>query len=81
MVVTTNDWTNIPYYPTSKEKKEEYAQQLVSMGKQVPQELLRQIELDKAKEVKVQQAQQQTGTNTPAQPGQQTTQQVPGQTK
>jgi hypothetical protein len=51
MVVTTNDWTNIPYYPTSREKKEEYAHQLVSTGRQVPQELLRQIELDKAKEV------------------------------
>lgn len=51
MVVTTNDWTNIPYYPTNREKKEEYAQQLVSTGRQVPQELLRQIELDKAKEL------------------------------
>jgi hypothetical protein len=51
MVVTTNDWTNIPYYPTNREKKEEYAQQLVSTGREVPQELLRQIELDKAKEV------------------------------
>jgi len=51
MVVTTNDWSNIPYYPTSREKKEQYAHQLVSTGRQVPQELLRQIELDKAKEV------------------------------
>lgn len=51
MVVTTNDWTNIPYYPTTREKKEEYAHQLVSTGRQVPQELLRQIEIDKAKEV------------------------------
>jgi hypothetical protein len=51
MVITTNDWTNIPYYPTSKEKKEQYAHQLASMGKQIPQELIRQIELDKAKEV------------------------------
>jgi hypothetical protein len=51
MVSTTKEWSNIPYYPTSKEKKEEYAHQLASMGKQVPQELLRQIEQDKAKEV------------------------------
>jgi hypothetical protein len=51
MVVTTNDWSNIPYYPTSREKKEQYAHQLVSTGRQVPQELLRQIEIDKAKEV------------------------------
>ena len=51
MVITTNDWTNIPYYPTSKEKKEQYMHQLASMGKQIPQELIRQIELDKAKEI------------------------------
>jgi hypothetical protein len=51
MVVTTNDWTNIPYYPTNKEKKEQHAQQLASMGKQIPQELIRQIELEKAKEL------------------------------
>ena len=51
MVVTTNDWSNIPYYPTSKEKKEQHAQQLASMGKNVPQELLRQIQNDKAKEL------------------------------
>ena len=23
MVVTTNDWTNIPYYPTNREKKDD----------------------------------------------------------
>jgi len=51
MVVTTNDWSNIPYYPTSREKKEQYAQQLASSGRPVPPELLRQIELEKAKEV------------------------------
>jgi len=51
MVVTTNDWSNIPYYPTSREKKEQYAQQLASTGRPVPPELLRQIELEKAKEV------------------------------
>lgn len=51
MVITTNDWSNIPYYPTNREKKEQYANQLASTGRQVPQELLRQIELEKAKEV------------------------------
>ena len=51
MVVTTNDWTNIPYYPTSIEKKEQYMQQLAASGRPVPPELIRQIELEKAKEV------------------------------
>ena len=51
MVVTTNDWSNIPYYPTSREKKEQYAQQLASSGRPVPPELLRQIAEEKAKEV------------------------------
>ena len=51
MVVTTNDWTNIPYYPTNKERKEQYIQQLASTGKPIPPELLRQLELEKAKEI------------------------------
>ena len=51
MVVTTNDWTNIPYYPTNREKKEQQAQQLAATGRPVPPELIRQIELEKAKEV------------------------------
>ncbi len=51
MVVTTNDWTNIPYYPTNRERKEQYIQQLASTGKPIPPELLRQLELEKAKEI------------------------------
>ena len=51
-VVTTNDWTNIPYYPTSSEKRENVAKYLSSMGKQVPQTLLKQISEDKIKEIK-----------------------------
>jgi len=50
-VVTTNDWSNIPYYPTTREKKENVAKYLMSMGKQVPPDLLRQIEIDKHKEI------------------------------
>ena len=50
-VVTTNDWSNIPHYPTTRERRENVAKYLISMGKQVPQDLLRQIEIDKQKEV------------------------------
>ena len=50
-VVTTNDWTNIPYYPTNSEKRENVAKYLMSMGKQVPQSLLQQIAQDKQQEV------------------------------
>ena len=50
-VVTTNDWSNIPYYPTTREKRENVVKYLISMGKKVPPELLRQIALDKQKEV------------------------------
>jgi hypothetical protein len=50
-VVTTNDWSNIPYYPTNREKRENVAKYLMSMGKQVPETLIRQIEEDKQKEI------------------------------
>jgi hypothetical protein len=48
----TNDWTNIPYYPTSKERREILAKSLLSQGKQIPQDLLLQLEKDKIDEVK-----------------------------
>lgn len=50
-VITTNDWTNIPHYPTTREKRENVAKYLSSMGKEVPQELLRQIDQDKQNEI------------------------------
>ena len=50
-VVTTNDWTNIPYYPTNSEKRENVAKYLMSMGKQVPPNLLQQIAKDKQQEI------------------------------
>jgi hypothetical protein len=50
-VVSTNDWSNIPYYPTNREKRENVAKYLISMGKQVPDSLIRQIEEDKQKEI------------------------------
>ena len=51
-IPTTNDWTNIPYYPTTKERRENMAKSILSQGKQVPQELLKQIENDTINEVK-----------------------------
>jgi hypothetical protein len=50
-VETTNDWSNIPHYPTTREKRENVVKYLMSMGKPVPQDLLRQIAIDKQKEV------------------------------
>jgi hypothetical protein len=50
-VTSTNDWSNIPYYPTTREKRENVASYLISMGKQVPEGLIRQIEEDKRKEI------------------------------
>jgi hypothetical protein len=50
-VVSTNDWSNIPYYPTNREKRENVAKYLTSMGKQVPETLIKQIEEDKKKEI------------------------------
>ena len=50
-VVSTNDWSNIPYYPTNREKRENVARYLMSMGKHVPESLIHQIEEDKKKEI------------------------------
>jgi len=50
-VVSTNDWSNIPYYPTNREMRENVAKYLMSMGKQVPETLIKQIEEDKRREV------------------------------
>jgi hypothetical protein len=46
-VVSTKDWSNIPYYPTNREKRENVAKYLISMGKKVPETLIKQIEEDK----------------------------------
>ena len=51
VVETTDDWSAIPYYPTTKERRENVATQLINQGKQVPIALLKQIAEDKIKEV------------------------------
>jgi hypothetical protein len=50
-VVTTSDWTNIPYYPTNREKRENLAKHFMSIGKPVPPTLLQQIAQDKQNEI------------------------------
>ena len=50
-VASTDNWTNIPYYPTTSERRENVAKHLLSMGKIVPDNLIKQIENDKRLEV------------------------------
>lgn len=50
-VVTTSDWSNIPYYPTTRENRENVAKYLMKMGRAIPPELLRQIQEDRQKEI------------------------------
>jgi hypothetical protein len=47
-----SDWTNIPYYPTKKERREQAMQQLLKRGQSVPPSLVHQIEEDRIKEIK-----------------------------
>ena len=47
IVATTEDWTNIPYYPTVKERRENVARTLLSNGKQLPPALIKQMEQDR----------------------------------
>ena len=50
-VINTTDWTNIPHYPTTMEKRQNVANYLIKMGRIVPQELLIQIDNDNKKEI------------------------------
>lgn len=50
-VASTKDWTDIPHYPTTRERRENMAKYLVQMGKTVPIELLKKIQEDKIKEI------------------------------
>jgi len=71
IIPNTNDWTNIPYYPTTRERRENMAKSMISQGKQVPQDLLNQIENDKLNEVKTDIYNQSIVQNTPPQQKQQ----------
>ena len=50
-VVTTQDWSNIPYYPTTREKRENVAKYLENMGRSIPEKLMEQIKQDKKDEI------------------------------
>jgi len=50
-VVSTKDWTDIPHYPTTRERRENLARYLAQMGKAVPAELLKKIQEDRIKEI------------------------------
>ncbi len=50
-VANTTDWTNIPHYPTTREKRENVAKYLMQMGRPIPPELLKQIQEDNIKEI------------------------------
>jgi hypothetical protein len=54
VVLTTNEWVNIPEIPHNKmesKHREEFVKQLITSGKQIPRELLNQIKKDKKNEV------------------------------
>ena len=50
-IINTTDWSNIPHYPTTREKRENVVNYLIKMGKVVPPELLKKLEEDKRKEI------------------------------
>jgi len=50
-VVYTEDWTNIPYYPTTKERRIIKAKEFISSGQQVPLILANQIHDDNKNQI------------------------------
>jgi hypothetical protein len=52
VVTNTDDWSNIPYYPTNKEKRQQAADNFIKNGKQVPFTLLKQIQRDQIDTIK-----------------------------
>lgn len=51
-VVTTEDWSNIPYYPTSKEKRLELANKFLAERKEIPHSLMEKIKEDEMNDLK-----------------------------
>lgn len=47
-----SDWTQIPYYPTKKERREEKAQSLLKQGMAIPHDLAAEMEKDLINEIK-----------------------------
>jgi len=52
VVSNADDWSNIPYYPTTKERRQLAAETYLKNGKQIPNELLKQIQKDKEDTIK-----------------------------
>jgi len=50
-VVTTDNWSTIPYYPTTLERKDNLVKQLIASGKPVPTGLIQEIEQLKQNEI------------------------------
>ena len=50
-VMPTDNWTNIPYYPTTKERRINTFKHLMALGKPIPEGLLQQIQEDHIKEI------------------------------
>jgi len=48
-VVSTDNWSTIPYYPTTVERKENIVKQLISQGKQIPTSLINEIKIERNK--------------------------------
>jgi hypothetical protein len=50
-VTTTQDWSNIPHYPTIREKRLNIVKYLISAGKSIPENLIKQIQQDQNNEI------------------------------
>jgi hypothetical protein len=50
-VVHTDEWSDIPHYPTSRERRKQLAEHLLKTGQHIPTELLQQIAQDNENEL------------------------------
>jgi len=67
-IVSTEDWSNIPYYPTCKEKRIELAKTFIAEKKKIPASLLQKIKEDEMHEVTNDSYNKREFTHTPSQP-------------
>ena len=51
VIATPDDWTNIPYYPTTREKRQNQAKEYLAQGKPIPVQLSQQIYRDTVSEI------------------------------
>ena len=62
-VPSSDNWTNIPYYPTKRQKRENAVKYLIANKQPVPDSLLKQLELDRQTEIKLDSFNTATTTN------------------